>query len=440
MSDYLLRKKRLKHYDKEIINLEQQIDQLMEQYISSEDIYGDQELYLKISKLEQEKKKLIKTRQSFMKKSNVYDGSKVFADASIVIDEVSFDITDASFRISYRRGGKRYYRTIPICKNDMNKSSFVSKEIIDQYGKDSLKAIDINLYSALSKFDGEMGTNYARGYAINENDFPVKYHFDDFYQSHSGLSILDKLKIRENAKRNDNSISKTGAKYLAPAIVSLAIFVGAFGAIKNHSDSLTIHHQTSIEKESDDMSSSQNDMELNETNYQHIISAEAVQEEDKSDYESDSYSASRKRKEFKVNSKYYLDSVDLSFSSTEDQPAVNTDELDYDYYKPTLISVRDNDGIKKNKDVKDLKGSTLSDVVDKYIEKYGEDISVSINFDGYDKEQGKVSKNIGWADLVDLYVDKEKTNQDKIDNLKELKSTLQSDSSDKARVKTYKKI
>jgi hypothetical protein len=146
------------------------------------------------------------------------------------------------------------------------------------------------------------------------------------------------------------------------------------------------------------------------------------------------------KKELKMKSKYYLDSVNLSISSTQNKPSVNTDKLNYSYYKPSIISVRNSNGIIESKDMKKIKNKDLSDVVDKYIDKYGKDIVVSINFDGYSKNGSQVSKNIGWANVAKVYVDKNKTNKEKIRDLKELRSSLKKNSSSKAKTKVYKKI
>lgn len=438
MSKRLMKKKNKKAQEQiEKITLE--MDKLMDEYICSDAVYGDFELFSKISKLEKEKEHFMRLAQATSKNSKTADFDSSLG-SNICIDDISFKLEDAAFKISYRENGRSYCEMIPICKNDMSKRSDVSEEIRENFGEEVLKGIDVNLYSALSKFDLEKETNYASDYANGDIDISVKYQFDNFYQVHASLSILDKMKVREMAKRNGyEPAAETKSKYLAPAIVSLAILVGAYGSTKCGDNNLGLSSFFAVEQDV----SNGNDVELEDDSFEvKVIKAHTttkVKDNDDVSVKNDD-EKNNEMSGFKMKDKYYLDSVDLSISSVKDKPCVNTDKLDCDYYKVALVSVNDDKGIKECKSLDKMKNKDLADVVDSYIEKYGKDVSVSINFDGYDKELGKVYRNVGWADLVNINVSDNKTNKSKIRELKKLKNSLKENHSSKGKIKTYKKI
>lgn len=436
-----LEKKKIKQLQERVNQINNELDILMNQYICSDGIYGDIELFSKINKLELEKKSMIK----LIKESKTHE-SKATTKTHISIDSILFKLDDTSFQIIYRKNGKRQCKKIPICKNDMSRKSVVSKEIITKYGEKSLDETDINLYSALTKFDKEMGTSYARDLVLHKIEIPVQYQFNKFYHAHSSLSFLDKLKIKINAKKNNtNSIfssNNSKVRYLASAaVISLVVFAGAM-SLKNHSDQLNTVQHTMIEQDLDNDSLSLDDFKEDLEKSKDISETQVIQTKEKKIDNSADDTVNTKKKSFKMNSNYYLDSVDLSCSSTEAEPSVNTDDLDCDYYRPALISIRNDDGIKKSTEVKEIKNKKLSNVVNHYIKKYGKGIKFSVNFDGYDKKKGKVSKNIGWVDLVDLYVDNDKTSQEKVDDLKKIRNVLKNNDNkgEKTSHKVYKKI
>ena len=66
-------------------------------------------------------------------------------------------------------------------------------------------------------------------------------------------------------------------------------------------------------------------------------------------------------------------------------------------------------------------------------------VNVAINFDGYTKN-GEVYNNVGWVNVVDLAVNSKKTNNEKINDLKQMKKLLNGASKDSGNKKVYKKI
>lgn len=157
-------------------------------------------------------------------------------DNSISINEVIFEMSSASYKISYKKGDRIFCEYISICKNDMKRGSEVAKEILDRYGSYTLQNIDINLYSALSKFDKKMNSNLAEDFARNGNAYPIEYQFEAFYNENSKLSIFDKIKIKNMANRNGNSSHKLSR--ILPVAIGMAIFVGSvFGILhQNHAN------------------------------------------------------------------------------------------------------------------------------------------------------------------------------------------------------------
>ena len=57
-------------------------------------------------------------------------------------------------------------------------------------GSYTLQNMDVNLYSALSKFDKKMNSNFAEDFARNGNAYPIEYQFDGFYKKNSKLKYI----------------------------------------------------------------------------------------------------------------------------------------------------------------------------------------------------------------------------------------------------------
>lgn len=424
MSDYLLKKKRVKQCDKKIEELNDQIKRLTEKYISSEGIYGDSSILLEINNLKREKNEFLKMRKSIGPLSNKV-GEEI-VDSSISINEVIFDMSSASYKISYNKNGRSFCEPIFVCKNDMKKGSKVAEEILDKYGSYTLQNIDVNLYSALSKFDKKMHSNFAEDFARNGNAYPIEYQFDGFYNVNSKLNIFDKIKIRNMANRNGNSSHKLSK--VLPIAIGMAIFAGSIFGISHQNDDNINNKKFSSRVMTDDDFMNMSDSERTTKGG---IKVKPKKNSGKSTSRS-------KNMKFTLGNRYYLKSVKFKSSASGAKPIISSDKVDCSYYKPSIVSISDKNGIKVKKIKKNSK-KTLDKVVKDAVKNSDSKVNVAINFNGYTKN-GEVYSNVGWVNVVDLAVNSKKTNNEKINDLKKMKKLLNGTSKDSGNKKVYKKI
>ena len=92
-----------------------------------------------------------------------------------------------------------------------------------------------------------------------------------------------------------------------------------------------------------------------------------------------------------------LDNVDLYRASTDEVPRGNTSHVNGDY-KAKVISVVYEGQVEEL--IYDNSMSSL-ELEEKYKEKYGEDVKISINFDVVDTERNNVSEKVGWVNCSD---------------------------------------
>ena len=411
MSDYLLKKKRVKQCDKKIEELNDQINQLTEKYISSEGIYGDPSILLDINNLKSKRNEFLKMKRSIGPVLNNRDVEKI-DNSSVSINEVIFDMSSASYKISYNKNGRSFCEPISIYRDDMKKNSKVVKEIIDKYGSYTLQNIDVNLYSALSKFDKKMNSDFAR----NGNAYPIEYQFDGFYKKNSKLNIFDKIKIRNMANRNENSSHKLSK--ILPIAIGMAIFAGSvFGISHQNDDNINDKKFSSRVMTDDDF--------MNMSNSARSTKSSVKVKTKKNSGKSTSKSKNMK---FTLGNRYYLKSVKFKSSASGAKPIVSSDKVGCSYYKPSIVSISDKNGIKVKK-IKNGSKKTLDKVVKDAIKNSDSKVNVAINFDGYTKN-GEVYNNVGWVNVVDLAVNSKKTNNEKINDLKQMKKLLNGASKD----------
>lgn len=425
MSDYLLKKKRVKQCDKKIEELNDQINQLTEKYISSEGIYGDPSILLDINNLKSKRNEFLKMKRSIGPVLNNRDVEKI-DNSSVSINEVIFDMSSASYKISYNKNGRSFCEPISIYRDDMKKNSKVVKEIIDKYGSYTLQNIDVNLYSALSKFDKKMNSNFAEDFARNGNAYPIEYQLDGFYKKNSKLNIFDKIKIRNMANRNENSSHKLSK--ILPIAIGMAIFAGSvFGISHQNDDNINDKKFSSRVMTDDDF--------MNMSNSARSTKSSVKVKTKKNSGKSTSKS---KNVRFTLGNRYYLKSVKFKSSASGAKPIVSSDKVGCSYYKPSIVSISDKNGIKVKK-IKNGSKKTLDKVVKDAIKSSDSKVNVAINFDGYTKN-GEVYNNVGWVNVVDLAVNRKKTNNEKINDLKQMKKLLNGASKDSGNKKVYKKI
>ena len=159
--------------------------------------------------------------------------------------------------------------------------------------------------------------------------------------------------------------------------------------------------------------------ELNEYKHKIISSSNAYQK----------FDDNRDTALTRLTDEIHLKDTVLHYDSNGSAPTVNTDTLDHDYYKISLLAVRkDNKVIKLfsiHEDGKiflapypapkftemeitnqqdNIKNLTLEEIKERYEMLYGGKIEVQVNFDAY-KNRKYSGKLQGWVDIHDIKVD-----------------------------------
>ena len=102
-----------------------------------------------------------------------------------------------------------------------------------------------------------------------------------------------------------------------------------------------------------------------------------------------------------VEDRYKLNQVALANSVFNASKIANTDNLECDYYSISLVSVVENNKILEIEEANTFGDVTISDMVDEYKDKYGQEIDIFVNFDGYTNDNQKYDR-IGWTNVENV--------------------------------------
>ena len=311
----------------------------------------------------------------------------------IVIDSLQFDVYDGNWRICFHENGKSYtelYTYDSLCINE-------AKEISKVFAKDKqyIKKIDIGLCRILDLFDRNHKTNYVSKYLSDEMNCKTKYKLSKLlvagkYKLKEKINILKNSYFQKKYRKAEVEYPKNTA--VASLLVSGAIILGLMGINTskevNESKYSKFKKQVTIENEvvDDNLSIINNQMDIS-------IDEKEVKE---NVYDDNS-----------IEDKYELDSMELVDSTINPVLKANTNDLNCDYYSISLVGVVSNNEILEVEDASGFGDKSIDSIVEDYKEKYGQDINVYVNFDGYNNEE-TTYKNIGWTSVSNIDLQKDK--------------------------------
>lgn len=323
------------------------------------------------------------------------------SDTKVIFDGVYKVIVDNE---------KKYYE--PINNELLNKS-------VSEKSKLNLNIVDI-----LNKYDKLHNTNLCDMYFNKEID--VIYDFDRFEDYNMSKDVNKKLeKVARREARNNDKVYLSRKermrkiKYTISALAAaMLLTIGGINLKKNNNNSRSDISIAGVNIES---SKSKND----ETAKLSTVKAASTEEEIKSKVpvveekkeekkvktetpvETKASKEDKmvetlvetKENDLKIGDVISLDNADLYYSSTDETPAGNTDEVGNYEYKASLISV-----IYKGTvvDVVCTDSVSLSELEKACKEKYNGDVKLSINFDLVDENGNVVSNYVGWVNSDDV--------------------------------------
>lgn len=364
-------------------------------------------------------------KESILPKKIRFDCIEIKDEKKPIIQEAIFDSKVNSWKIKYIKDGKLDY---DIIYNDISKrrvDSDIHDGLKDKLYNNFLKKNSISLLSSLSYFDKKYKTNYTDEYIKEKSKYKIVY---DLYNiNKSKLRLKGKVKLFCEAlnqqKYRNALIKKPRNNFMLQPLISMGLIIGLInifpaktndGKINNKLyTKAKINQEKLIEKAEKITSTNKKVVEVSDDNTKVIVHKEE----------------NKKEKTVRINDKLLLDNVELSNTAVSRERVVNTSKLDCDSYKISAIAVAYSNQILDVKTIKNNSNDNIKDMVKKYKDEYGEDISIYVNFDGY-IDNNMIYHNLGWSDLKKI----NSLNEEQQISLNNVKNNLANKD-----VKTYQK-
>lgn len=213
--------------DKEkLSNIDHLLEELNELYVST--MFFDEELNLKINDL-------IMKVSSY--KTNMYNvsGLKMRSkkESTKVTDfKVIYDANLGYYKFEYslihngkREEGTKLYQMDKYLLEDVTS---VDTRIIEEYGYETAKQLDTNLYVNLGDFDKLYNTNMQEKYVKDELQFEIMYDLRKFSKN---LNSYDKKKITELAKNQQKKRNAKLVRFPYARVASVAAIASVAGTM-----------------------------------------------------------------------------------------------------------------------------------------------------------------------------------------------------------------
>lgn len=300
----------------------------------------------------------------------------------------------------------------------------VDTEIL-QNNISALAAYDFRIMNKLKEFDDKNHTKLYDRYM--EYKLPVHYDLEAAKMNKIRKSSLNKLveitgrqikcgEFRNTtvAKTRKSSFRVAAAAIGVAAMTLIGSFIG-FGMKKsNNYDNATAKQTISTIQEMDDAGASDASYESIEITEDAMINTsfdeiELVSENVMEDVQNKNNSKSEEEvvdvieeetNELKIGDVITLnDNIDLYTASTDSNPNGNTSYLESNSYKVGLVSIVDDGEVVKLLDGND---TSINEVIEECISKYGDDIEVFENLDLLDKNGGVITEHVGWVENEEL--------------------------------------
>lgn len=314
---------------------------------------------------------------------------EVTDENTFVIKNVIYDSKINSWKLNYYENGKLKCDTIHNNISKKRLESIVKNGLNETKYSEILKKSSISLMMALFYFDKKHNTNYIDEYLKENENYKIIY---DLYNiNNSKLTYREKINIYKEAKNQQKcrnvSIKNPSKLFLLKPIISLGLIFGLINALpsKTKDSVLDDEPKNQVESNQEDVVVSNKDNIVVENDSTKIVINDKT---------------SKTKETLRLDDKLLLDGVELSNTALEKERVVNTDNLNCDSYKVSAIAVTYYNQILDVKKTSDNSLDVLSMVSD-YKDKFGEDISIYLNFDGYNANE-MVYHNIGWGDLNNI--------------------------------------
>lgn len=332
--------------------------------------------------------------------------TELFKDARIVFD--------GKYKLYYDNDSKVLERRLDIY--------FLNKNSDCDY--------DYNITTMLLRYDEINGTDLYRRYINNE--LPVQY---DLSKKYGNLGSRDNERLKELAyksKKNHNNVSIIKEKFSHKVKKALAVtaigamtalgMVGLFSKTKNkrNDNEVPVNNNYSTEYVNEDvdneiLSSNESiteasnnivnnvklDKEITESHNKISTVENKVFKDIKNSSKTNNDTEKNSFSSVSFNNYVKINDADLYYSSTDRNPIGNTKNLSYKegLYRMSLISVVYEGQVLE---VINYSEDTFNTLKKDCISKYGDSISIFVNFDIVDENENTIYKNVGWINSNEL--------------------------------------
>lgn len=360
-----------------------------------------------------------------------------------VIDTITYNALRGSYTISYHELGNSKTEEHFISKKDLSENRLKIKEKRTKWGKTSnkLNRIDMNLYTALSRFDAKHNSNCAGEYLNDNSSYITNYYMSSIFKNKE-YSLLEKFNLIRTANKQKRYRKATTDNprglYAIPALTSFALILGILGISapgnKDKSSNSDANSKTIVKEIDSD--------EINfNSEVDDLVTDNKIEEKKKTELDAIK-NESRQEPEIieTVDSHIYdsfvLNNTDLEYSPIEDIKHVNTDSLDYvDNYKISLVSVYDGNTILCNEKIDNIDNKTIDELIKSLNKEYGVGTKKYVNWNGFDKDGNQILEYVGWSNLENLKVKDISYSDEQIQKLNKAKERLLSlENSDSSKI------
>lgn len=404
-------------------DIKEKLNILEERYLNSlnDNIDGDKNLLEEIKAYRKLKLKVINksisTRKA-MKEQSIVKNKKSSYNQKIIIDFARFDSKAGFWIVSYHENGKSFTEKFSYHQKNVDSKNRIFSSLKEKYGTKHLKKISIGLHSALNLFDEKHNTNEAIKYLKEKSNYIIGYDLKDIFKTNI-YDLKEKFKLLIEAQRQ-KKYRKATVETPKFSYVTGTVILGGFLLAVTGAHSL-------LSKETKVVTKSNVSTEIMNDNDSEKNIKEDKQSKTETIYvEHNNY---EKRKTEKLHSKEYflhdklnLKELKLTDRAVNEVSSTNVKSLACDYYKISLVSVVLNNEIKELEEADFLENKSISNVISDYKEKYGKDIDIYVNLDGYKDSDKKMYSTIGWTNIEQLKNKENLTAKGQIEQLKQVRS------------------
>lgn len=405
-------------------DIKEKLNILEKRYLDSLDknLEGDITLLNEINKYRELKFKKLNNSFSNKHTSNtksISNNEEVKYKKDVVIDSIKLDSMTGFWIISYHENGRTLTEKFPYHQNHVDLKNRVFSHLKEKYGTKHLNQISIGLHSTLKEFDKKHETSEATKYLREKTNYIVTYNLKDIFKTNI-YDFKEKTRLLIEAYRQKKYkgaiIEKPKFSYITGTIVvgSFLLALTGIHSLRNTSKDINVTTSTKTETTNDSFYPTEEE----------ISNQVTIKNPDDKIKKSEQKSEVQ---EYLIHDKLDLDRLKLTDRVVNETISTDIKSLTCDYYKISLISVVSDNEIKELEEADFLENKPISNIVADYKEKYGNNINIFVNLDGYKDSNEKVYSTIGWTNIEQLESDNGLTTRRKIEYLKQIRNIVVSD-------------